>query len=57
MGSLRNVCFTIALVALGFALFLFARGLTTYAYISAVIVPLAAMMAIVFQPDRGGDRR
>ena len=50
--SFRNACLTMAVLALVTALFLFARGLTTYAYIAALIVPISAMSAIASQPAK-----
>lgn len=52
MISVRNACLAVAVLALLVALFLFARGLTQYAYLIAVIVPIAAMSAIATQPSK-----
>jgi hypothetical protein len=52
MLSIRNALLALAVLALVVALFLFARGLTRYAYLVAIIVPIAAMSAIASQPGK-----
>jgi hypothetical protein len=52
MAGLRNTFVVIALLALIIALALFSQGFTNYAYFVLVIVPIAAIGAIVSMPSR-----